>query len=62
MTNDKLAFDVPEVAVMIGMSKTGVWNAIRAGLIPVRRVGRRVLVSRQALERFLDSGHTVEKE
>lgn len=56
MSDDRLAFDVPEVAAKIGMSKTGVWNAIRAGLIPVRRIGRRVLVSRQALERFLAGG------
>lgn len=53
-------YTVDEVAELLGLSRNSAYVAARANKLPVPviRVGRRMLVSRAALDRFLDAGAT----
>ena len=44
---------VPQAAVLLGICRGSAYRAVRAGQIPVVRVGRRLLVPRAALDRLL---------
>jgi excisionase family DNA binding protein len=46
---------VPEVMAVLRLSRNSVYAAIRAGEIPVVRIGRRLLVPRVRLEQLLES-------
>lgn len=48
-----LAYSVNETAKALRLSRTTVCNLIYSGQLKHRKVGRRVLVPRAALERFL---------
>lgn len=54
---------VPEAAEKLGMTARAVWQRLYRGQIPHRRWGRKVLISAQELERFLDRlpGKTAEE-
>jgi excisionase family DNA binding protein len=49
----RLAFGVQEVADALGVSRELVKHMIRTGQLPSVKLGRRRLISRKALERFL---------
>jgi excisionase family DNA binding protein len=49
----RLAFGVQEVADALGVSRELVKQMIRTGQLPSVELGRRRLISRRALERFL---------
>lgn len=59
---DNQTYTLPEVAIRLGTSPRHVRELARDGRlpVPVLRVGKRVVVSRRAVERFLDSGTPVE--
>ena len=50
---DRLTITVPEVARLLGVSRMTAYAAVRDGTIPSLRIGRRVLISRAALDRWL---------
>lgn len=53
----RLTMDVAEVSRTIGVSKDSVYEAARTGEIPGSlRVGRRLLFSRAAIERWINGG------
>ena len=52
----RLAFGIQEVADALGVSRELVKHMIRTGELPSVKVGRRRLISRKALERFLAGG------
>jgi excisionase family DNA binding protein len=52
---ERLTLTVEEAATSLGISRASAYEAVRRGDIPAVRIGRRILVPRAALERFLDS-------
>jgi excisionase family DNA binding protein len=60
LTDDRLTWTVPEAARLLGISKDSAYEAARRGDLPVRVIGRRMLVPRSALLRLLDEAHTPE--
>jgi hypothetical protein len=52
---EQLAYDVEAAGRKIGMGRTWMWNAIRSGLVPSIQIGKRVLVTRAALEAYVAS-------
>jgi excisionase family DNA binding protein len=52
----RLAFRPDEVVALIGLSRGSVYEAIRNGSLQSTRYGRRILVSRDAIEAFLVNG------
>jgi len=54
---DRLVFTVEEAAQLLGISRSFAYEAVQRGEIPSMRIGRRILVPKAALERFLASAH-----
>ncbi|HZA21129.1 MAG TPA: helix-turn-helix domain-containing protein [Dehalococcoidia bacterium] len=52
-TKERPVFTPMEVARLLGLSKNTTYEALARGEIPSIRVGRRILVSKAALERLL---------
>jgi excisionase family DNA binding protein len=52
----ELTYDVPEVARLLGISRSSAYKAVNTGEIPCIHIGSRILVPRVAVERLLQSG------
>ena len=52
---DRTAYSTLEVADMLGVSKKHVHRMVRAGLIPHKRRGRRIVIPRGLFEEWLTS-------
>ncbi len=50
---DRLTYTVEEAADLMGLSRSGVYRGVRRGEIPCIRIGRRLLVPKNALETFV---------
>src|ERR1700741_656959 len=50
----RLTYTVPEVAELLGISRSTAYECIRRGEIPALVLGRRIVVSRAALKALLD--------
>ena len=54
MTSEsRLVYTVEEAGKLLGIGRSAAYEAARTGELPVIRIGRRWLVSKQALERML---------
>lgn len=51
---DRLVFTVEEAAQLLGISRSFAYEAVQRGDIPSMRIGRRILVPKAALQRFLE--------
>jgi excisionase family DNA binding protein len=49
----KLTYSVPEVAEILGISRTTAYECVRRGEIPSLTFGRRILVTRTTLESLI---------
>jgi excisionase family DNA binding protein len=56
-TDDRLTWTVPEAARLLGISKDTAYEAAHRGELPVKVIGRRMLIPRMALLRLLDGAH-----
>jgi excisionase family DNA binding protein len=54
-SRERLTLTVEEAAASLGISRASAYEAVRRGDIPAIRIGRRILVPRAALEKFLAS-------
>jgi excisionase family DNA binding protein len=50
-----LLFSTKAAAEQLGISRTVLYEVIRSGEIEVVRIGRRILISRDSLQRFIES-------
>jgi excisionase family DNA binding protein len=60
-SDDRLTWSVPEAARLLGISKDTAYEAAHRGELPVKVIGRRMLVPRAALLRLLDDDQEVER-
>ncbi|NNN12324.1 MAG: helix-turn-helix domain-containing protein [Acidimicrobiaceae bacterium] len=51
----RLTISVEEAATVLGISQTFAYEAVAYGEIPCIRIGRRILVTRIALNRLMES-------
>ena len=51
---ERLCLSVPEAAKILGISRGLAYELARSGRLPALRFGRRLLISRTALERMLN--------
>lgn len=56
----RLVYTVEEAATLLGISRSFAYEAVQNGQIPSMRIGRRILVPKAALERFLADGSAVD--
>jgi len=59
--DQKLTFTVEEARKLLGLSRGLAYEACRAGWLPCLRVGRRLLISRKALECLLEQAGANER-
>ena len=52
---ERLTYTVTEVAHLLGISRSSAYEAVRRGEIPSITLGHRVVISRTALDRLLDT-------
>ena len=57
MDSGKLALSVPEVAELLGISRAFAYELVARRELPALRLGRRLVVSRQAIEALLSQGN-----
>jgi len=57
-----LRYTVNEAAALLGISRTSAYECVRRGEIPSITLGRRVVISRAALERMLGVVSALEHE
>ncbi len=50
---DRLAYRVPEVCAMLGISKSLFYKRVAAGQIPLTKLGSVSLVTRESLDRLI---------
>jgi excisionase family DNA binding protein len=62
LADDRLTWTVPEAARLLGISKDCAYDAARRGDLPVRVIGRRVVVPRTALLRLLNEAHAPDRQ
>ena len=56
-TEEKLVYSVEEAGNLLGIGRSGAYEAVRRGDIPTIRIGRRILIPKVALDRMLtDAG------
>ncbi len=53
---DRLTLTVPEAARLLGVGRTLLYRELQDGHLPHVRLGRRILVPREALARWLAAG------
>jgi excisionase family DNA binding protein len=61
LSGDRLTWTIAEAAELLGISRASAYEAARRGELPVKMIGRRMLVPRAALLRLLDGAHEVER-
>jgi excisionase family DNA binding protein len=54
LSDDRLTWTIAEAAQLLGISRATAYEAAHRGELPVRLIGRRMLVPRIALLRLLD--------
>ncbi len=54
MTDNRLTLTVEEAAEILGISRAFAYALVRKGELPSLRLGRRLVVSRRALEQLLE--------
>ena len=59
---DRLTYTVPEVAELLGISRSTAYECIRRGEIPALVLGRRVLVARTTLGAMLQQASLLRPE
>jgi len=58
----KQTLSVQEVSELLGISRNSAFKAVKAGHIPALRIGRRILIPKQALKKLLDVYSIAEPE
>ena len=50
---EKLVYTVEQAGNLLGIGRSGAYEAVRRGDIPTIRIGRRILIPKVALDRML---------
>jgi excisionase family DNA binding protein len=54
MNDDRIALSVEEAAKLVGVGRATMYQACRERVIPSTRIGRRLVIGRNALLKLLD--------
>jgi len=55
MNQERLAFGVDEAAKRTGIGRVSIYKAIREGRLEARKLGRRTIITDEALRAYLNS-------
>lgn len=54
---ERLTYTPLEASKAAGVSRNTIYEEVNAGRLPARRVGRKILIRKSALEKWLDEGN-----
>lgn len=54
-TNEKLVLRVPEAGELLGISRAQAYLMVKRGVLPIIRLGRRIVIPTAALNRLLEN-------
>jgi excisionase family DNA binding protein len=57
-SSTRLLYSIPEAATMLGLSRSTLYLLIQTRQLKTRRIGRRRMIPKAALEAFIKSDHT----
>ena len=57
MTEDRLTITIPEFAKAFGINRATAYRMAKDGTLPVIRVGKRILIPKVALQRWLEDAY-----
>lgn len=55
VASEKLVMTVPEAGEALGISRAQAYLMVKRGLLPVLRLGRRIVIPKVALDRLLEN-------
>jgi excisionase family DNA binding protein len=55
ITLEREAYGTAEICAVLGVSRTTLWELRKAGRLPTRRIGSKILILREDLQYFLQS-------
>lgn len=53
--NERLSYTVDETSKVLGLGRVATYKAISEGVIPHIKIGKRILIPRAALDRWLEN-------
>ena len=53
-THDCITLSVEEAAKLVGVGRATMYQAVREGMVPATRIGRRLVIGRDALLKLLE--------
>ena len=59
MGEERLTYSIPEAAKILGIGRNLCYDRVKTGEIPAIKIGRRLLVPRKALAKFLEEPQTL---
>lgn len=59
MDDNKLTLSVEEAAKVLGIGRNLCYDKVKTGEIPAIRIGKRLLVPKKALEKFLEESKPI---
>lgn len=63
MVEEKLVYNVwPETGQLLGVSRAHIYKMVKEGRLPVLKLGKRLVVPRSALLRWLENAGTMKQE
>ena len=54
INEERVTYTVLEAAKILGLSRSGAFEAVKRGFIPHLRIGKRILIPRAAIEKMLE--------
>jgi excisionase family DNA binding protein len=58
-SDDRKTYDVEEAGRLLGIGRNQAYEAAKRGQLPTIRIGKRILVPKNALDRLLKNGASV---
>ncbi len=58
MSIERMTFTVEEAGIFLGIGKSSAYEAVKTGVIPSIRIGRRILVPRSTIATLLHDPNT----
>ena len=59
MKLEKLLYSISDVCQLLGLSRPTVMDFIKAGQLPARRLGGRIMIHHSTLEKFARTDHLI---
>jgi excisionase family DNA binding protein len=53
LSSDRIGYSIEEFADLIGIGRSAVYKALRSGMLPARKIGKRTIIMAEDVEKYL---------